>query len=72
MLKCLAKGVALDDLSLEEFREESPVFDEDIYEAISMKNCVDKRLTKGAPGRKAMEEEIRESRDYLEKTGVFA
>ena len=72
VLKCLAKGVALDDLSLEEFREESPVFDEDIYEAISMKNCVDKRLTKGAPGRKAMEEEIRESRDYLEKTGVFA
>ena len=72
VLKCIEKEIALDDLTLEEFRDESPVFDSDIYEAISMKNCVDKRLTAGAPGKKAMEEEIRESRGYLEKTGLFS
>ena len=56
----------IDDMSLEELRQFSPAFDEDIYEAISMETCVDKRLTTGAPGRKAMEEEIKKSKQYLE------
>ena len=35
-----------------------PVFEEDIYEAISMETCVNKRLTVGAPGKDAMEKVI--------------
>lgn len=42
---CIEKNIALDDLSLEEYKAVSPVFDEDIYEAISLQTCVDKRLT---------------------------
>ena len=37
---------------LEEYKEISPVFEQDIYEAISMKTCVEKRETYGAPGPK--------------------
>ena len=40
-------GKALDDFTMEEFKTISPVFEEDIYEAISMETCVNKRLTKG-------------------------
>ena len=67
VLRCIEKGISLDELSLEEYREISPVFQEDIYEAISMKTCVEKRLTKGAPGRKAMEEAIFCYEEYLKK-----
>ncbi len=58
VLFCLEKGIALDDMSLEEYKAISPVFEEDIYEAISMKTCVEKRTTIGAPGREAMEKVI--------------
>ncbi len=58
VLLCLDKGIALDDLSLEEFRAVSPVFGEDIYEAISMETCVKRRITTGAPGQDAMKQAI--------------
>ena len=54
VLFCIGKGIALDDMSLEEFQASSPVFKEDIYEAISLKTCVEKRMTIGAPGQEAM------------------
>ena len=67
VLKCIDEDKALDDLSLEEFREESDVFQEDIYEAISMKTCVEKRLTLGAPGREAMKEVLKKNKKYLDE-----
>ena len=57
---------ALDDFTLEEFRNISEVFDNDIYDAISLKICVEKRNTKGAPGLKAINDEIEASRKLLE------
>ncbi|MCD7746134.1 MAG: argininosuccinate lyase [Lachnospiraceae bacterium] len=65
VLRCIEENKALDDLTLEEFRSESDVFEEDIYEAISMKTCVEKRLTKGAPGEAAMREVLDIYKDYL-------
>ena len=65
VLACIEKNCALDDLSLEEYRSFSPVFDEDIYEAISMKTCVEKRITRGAPGASAMEAVLEKNREYL-------
>ncbi len=58
VLKGIEEGKALDDLTLEEFRKESGAFEEDIYEAISLKTCVEKRLTFGAPGPERMREVI--------------
>ena len=57
---------ALDDFTLEEFKAASPVFEEDIYDAISMETCVNTRNTIGAPGREAMEKVLHICREYLE------
>jgi len=59
-------GKALDDFSLEEFRNISEYFDYDIYDAISLKTCVEKRNTKGAPGLTAIMNEIKASKKLLE------
>ena len=65
VLYCIERKIALDDLTLEEFRAESPAFEADIYEAISLKTCVAKRNTIGAPGPDAMQEVIAKNEAYL-------
>ena len=65
VLYCIENRKALDDMSLEEYKAISPVFEEDIYEAISMETCVNKRLTIGAPGKEAMEKVIGIYKEYL-------
>ena len=65
VLYCVDKNIALDDMTIEEFKTISPVFENDIYEAIAMKTCVEKRNTKGAPGRDAMKHIIAENESYL-------
>ena len=58
VLLCIEKNISLDELSLEEYQAISQVVREDIYEAISMKTCVEKRMTIGAPGAEAMKQVI--------------
>ena len=65
VLLCLDKHISLDELPLDEYQKISPVFEEDIYEAISMKTCVEKRNTIGAPGRDAMKKVIAINDTYL-------
>ena len=67
VLYCIDKKIALDDMSLEEYKEISPVFEEDIYDAISMETCVNKRNTIGAPGPEAMKKVIALHEAYLEE-----
>lgn len=67
VLYCLEKDIALDDMTLEEFKVISPVFEADIYEAISMETCVNKRMTIGAPGKEAMEKVIAIYAKYLQE-----
>ena len=57
VLLCLDKKCAIEDLSIAELKELSELFDEDVYDAISLKTCVERRMTKGAPGeiKKAIE-----------------
>ena len=65
VLMCIDKGIALDDLSLDEYKKISPVFEEDVYEAISLKTCVEKRLTLGAPGPEVMNKVIGFYDEYM-------
>ncbi len=65
VLYCIERKIALEDMSLEEFKAISPVFEEDIYHAISMKTCVEMRNTIGAPGKTAMEKVIALQEAYL-------
>ena len=65
VLYCIDKGKAIDELELSELKEISPVFEEDVYEEISLKTCVDKRLTIGAPSPDKIGEVIKIYEDYL-------
>ena len=67
VLYCLDKKISLDEMSLEEYKAISPVFEEDIYEAISIKTCVEKRMTIGAPGPDAMAKVVAWNKKYLEE-----
>ena len=68
VLLCIDKGISLDELPLDEYRKISPVFDEVVYKAISMKTCVEKRNTIGAPGEKAMQQIIAANAKYLQES----
>ncbi|MCR4993615.1 MAG: argininosuccinate lyase [Lachnospiraceae bacterium] len=65
VLYCIDKNCALDDLSLDEFKQFSPAFEQDIYDAISLKTCVEKRNTIGAPGTQAIKRMIKHCEDIL-------
>ena len=71
VLYCLDKGIAIDDMKLEELKAISPVFEEDIYDAISMETCVNTRCTIGAPSKTAMEAVIKINEEYLCKNDKF-
>ncbi len=67
VLYCIDKGIPLDAMTLDEFKAISPVFEDDIYEAISLKTCVEKRLTIGAPSATAMNKVIAFYDEYMSK-----
>ncbi len=66
VLYCIEKDISIDALSLEELQAISDKFGPDIYDAVSLKTCVEKRLTVGAPGPEAMKEVIRLQKEYLD------
>ena len=66
VLTCLEKKIALDELPLAEYQKISPVFEGDIYEAISLETCVNKRVTTGAPGQTVMKQVIEVYKKYIE------
>ena len=72
VLLCIDKGIALDDLSLDEYKKISPIFENDIYDAISLKTCVEKRLTLGAPGADVMNKVIAIYDDYMKSSNFPA
>ena len=58
---------SLEELSINEFKQICDVFDDDIYEAISLETCVGKRNTIGAPGPDAMKKVIEINEEFLNK-----
>ncbi|MCM1387091.1 MAG: argininosuccinate lyase [Bacillus sp. (in: Bacteria)] len=65
VLYCIEKNCSIDDLTIEELKNISPVFEADVYEKISLQACVEKRLTVGAPGKDAMVKVIQIEKEYL-------
>ena len=65
VLYCIDSNKSLDELSIEEYKSISDVFEGDIYDAISLETCVQKRLTVGAPATKVMEEVIERYKKYI-------
>ena len=67
VLYCIEKGTGIDALSLEELKSICPAFEADVYEAVSLKTCVEKRLTVGAPGQESMKHQIQAGYDFLQE-----
>ena len=67
VLYCIDKNDAIDDLSIEELKAISDVFDIDVFEEISLKTCVEKRLTTGTPGPEKMKNVIGIYHRYLKE-----
>ena len=67
VLFCIDKNCCIEDLSLEELKSISDVFEADLYDAITLKTCVEKRLTKGAPSASSMREVLKLHKEYLDK-----
>ena len=67
VLYCIEKDIAIDDMSLDELKKFSEVFEQDVYEAISMETCVNTRCTVGAPSKTSMDKVIAIEEAYLEE-----
>ena len=66
VLACIDRGISIEEMSIYELREFCEKFDEDVYEVISLKTCVEKRVTIGAPGPDSMRTQIAAGKAYLE------
>ena len=56
---CIKAGTVLEELSIESYRKYSELFDEDVYEAIDLVQCVKRRTSEGGPAG------LREQIDYV-------
>ncbi|MBQ8884354.1 MAG: argininosuccinate lyase [Oscillospiraceae bacterium] len=56
--KCIEMGVTLETLSLDEYKKLSEIFEEDVYDAISLDTCVMQRKSQGGPAPEAVMEQI--------------
>ena len=72
VLACEERGCTLDTLPLYDYQTICPAFQEDIYDAISLKTCVSKRNTIGAPGPDALKREIEADEAFLGSIGAFS
>ncbi len=68
VLYCIEKGACIDSLTIHELKAISPMFEEDIYDAVSLETCVGKRLTTGAPGQEAMKEALGAYKEFMDKS----
>lgn len=62
---CVKTGERLEDLSLDEYKTFSPVFEKDVFEAIKLDTCVSKRRSYGGPAPEAVAVQLKNLRDKL-------
>lgn len=65
VLYCDSNSKAIEDCTLSELKEIDSNFEDDIYDAVSLKTCVEKRLTKGGPSKSSMDESIRINKEFM-------
>ena len=67
---CIARGIVLEDMPLDEYKQYSDLFSDDLYEEISLKTCVSKRISEGATGYESVEIQLQNFNAFLkEKKG---
>jgi argininosuccinate lyase len=65
--ECIGKHTVLDKLSLEEYRVHSDIFENDLYEEISLESCVEKRISEGGTSVRSVEKQLEWVRKELNK-----
>ncbi|WP_303862811.1 argininosuccinate lyase [Alkalibaculum bacchi] len=65
VLYAIEKNKTLEELSLEEYKEVSPIFNETIYDSITLEACVNNRKVDGGPSRESVEKVIFINENYL-------
>jgi argininosuccinate lyase len=63
----IANGKVLEEIELEAYKKFNPLFDADLYEEISLKNCVNKRISAGGTGPASIEQQIQAVREFLKR-----
>ena len=66
VLYCVNHQKSLDELTLEEYQSCSPIFEDDVYTAISLEQCVEDRNLPGGPAKKAVLDTIKKGKQYIE------
>ena len=65
--QCISENCVLDELSIEKYKEHSELFEEDLYEEISLETCVSKRISEGGTSVASVEKQIAYIRKELSK-----
>jgi argininosuccinate lyase len=63
--ECIDAGRTLESLPLERYRERSELFEADLYEAISLENCVARRAAGGGPAPESIERQLEYLRELI-------
>ena len=63
--ECIKKNTTLDKLSLDEYKAHSEIFEEDLYEEISLETCIKKRISKGSTGYESVKEQLTYVTEFL-------
>ncbi|MBQ2690801.1 MAG: argininosuccinate lyase [Clostridia bacterium] len=63
---CISIDKTLEQLTLEEFKGFSDIFEEDVFEAIDLKTCVAMRLSQGGPSKPSVDAQIASIKAFLE------
>lgn len=56
--QCIASGCVLETLPLEAYQQFSPLFGPDVYEAIDLQKCVEKRVSEGGTSVSSVEKQL--------------
>ena len=62
---CINRGIVLEDMAINEYKNYSELFSDDLYDEISLKTCVSKRISAGATGYKSVETQLENFNNFL-------
>ena len=62
---CIETGKVLETMELSEYKEFSELFEEDLYQEIDLKTCVDKRISEGGTSISSVEKQIQDAKERL-------
>jgi argininosuccinate lyase len=63
--KCVKAGLTLDEVPLEEYKSYSEIFENDLYNEISLETCIRKRISRGSTGYESVKEQIEYVEEHL-------